>query len=197
MCRGRYGTLIALYPRESYALYLDSGSKEKQKNYALIKNVLDDALNGYVLNEGFMARPNIIRNKHVFKHRTEFPCVKQAPGGGMEAWYLIQHMNDYVKDQDRLQFQSSVEKWCFGISEWTDTQIRQGFGRIQNTIARTIHRDVLNSKGIFYRSIYPLPNEEIVECITAQGDVRPFNSLEGSLPFPPMPKKITKKSAKK
>ena len=85
MRRGKYGTLIVLYPRESFAMYLDSGSNQKKKNYALIKNVLDDALNGYVLNEGLMERPNKFLSKHVFKHKTEFPCTKQAPGGEMEA----------------------------------------------------------------------------------------------------------------
>jgi len=74
--RGKYGTLIVLYPRESFAMYLDYGSNQKKKNYALIKNVLDDALNGYVLNEGFMERPNKFLGKHVFKHRTDFPCAK-------------------------------------------------------------------------------------------------------------------------
>ena len=117
MRRGKYGTLIVLYPRESFAVYLDSGSKEKTKSYARIRSVLDDALEGYVLEEGFMKRPKKVFGKHVFRHKTEFPCTKQAPGGEMEAWYLIQHMQDYVKDQQRLQFPSALERWCNGISE--------------------------------------------------------------------------------
>ena len=135
MRRGKYGTLIVLYPRESFAIYLDSGSNEKTKSYALIGGVLDDALVGYVLEEGFMERPKKVFGKHVFRHKTEFPCAKQAPGGHMEAWYLIQHMQDYVKDQLRLQYSSALERWCNGISECSDSQIRQNFGRIQQTIA--------------------------------------------------------------
>ena len=174
MRRGKYGTLIVLYPRESFAIYLDSGSNEKKKNYALIKNVLDDALNGYVLNEGLMDRPNLFLGKHVFKHKTEFPCTKQAPSGEMEAWYLIQHMQDYVKDQQRLQFPSALERWCNGISDWTDAQIRQNFDRIQQSIARIIYRDVLDRDGIFYYDLGgPPPNDEILQRIIDQGDVRP------------------------
>ena len=104
-------------------MYLDSGSNQKKKNYALIKNVLDNALNDYVFNEGLMERPNKFLSEHVFKHRTEFPCTKQAPGGQMEAWYLIQHMQDYVKDQQRLQYPSALERWCNDISDRTDVQI--------------------------------------------------------------------------
>ena len=84
MHRGKYGTLIVLYLKESFAVYLDSGSNEKKKNYALIRSVLDDALNGYVEEEGFMERPNKFLGKHVFRHKTEFPCVNQAPCGHME-----------------------------------------------------------------------------------------------------------------
>ena len=116
----------------------------------------------------------------------------------MEAWYLIQHMLDYVKDQQRLQYLSALERWCNGISDWDDATIRQNFGRIQNTISRIIYRDVLERNGIFFRPGGPPPNHEILERIIAQGDVRPFNSLEGALPFPPKPKtKKTKKPAAK
>ena len=117
MRRGKYGTLIVLYPRESFAVYLDSGSNKKTKSYALIRSVLDDALDGYVLEEGFMERPYKFLNKNVFKHRTQFPCTKQALGGQMEAWYLIQHMQNYMKDQLRLQYSSALERWCNGISD--------------------------------------------------------------------------------
>ena len=189
MRRGKYGTLIVLYPRFSFAVYLDSGSNEKKKNYALIRSVLDDALNGYVFNEGLMDRPHLFLGKNVFRHKTEFPCTKQAPGGEMEAWYLIQHMQDYVKDQQRLQYPSALEIWCNGISDWDDATIRQNFGRIQQTIARIIYRDVLDRDGIFYNGAGgPRSNDEILRCIVDHGDVRPFNSLEGALPFPPLPK---------
>ena len=147
-----------------------------------------------------MERPHKFLGKHAFKHKTEFPCVKQAPGGHMEAWYLIQHMQDYVKDQQHLQYPSALERWCNGISDWADAMIRQNFGHIQQTIARIIYRDVLDRDGIFYNGPGgPPPNDEILRRIVDQGDVRPFNSLEGALPFPPpMPKKkIKKKPAKK
>lgn len=181
MRRNQYDTLIVLFPQESFAVYLDSGSNQKKKNYALIKAVLDDALNGYVYNEGLMDRPNKFRGKHVFKHKMEFPCNKQGPRGEMEAWYLIQHMQEYVKDQQRLQFPSALDRWCSRMADWTDAQIRQDFGRIQQTIARIIFRDVLGRDGVFYYGPRgPPPNDEILERIRNQGDERLFR---------PMPKK--------
>ena len=44
--RNKYGTLIMLYPRDAHAVYLDSGSTMKEKNYSLIKSVLNDAMGG-------------------------------------------------------------------------------------------------------------------------------------------------------
>ena len=144
-----------------------------------------------------MERPKKVFGKHVFRHKTEFPCAKQAPGGHMEAWYLIQHMQDYVKDQLRLQYSSALERWSNGISEWSDGQIKENFGRIQQTVARIIYRDVLGRDGVFFRAGGPPPNHKILESIIAQGDLRPFNSLEGALPFPPKPKPKPKKNTKK
>ena len=188
MHRNKDGTLIVLFPKESFAVYLDSGSNQKKKNYALIKAVLDDALNGYVLNEGLMDRPHLFLGKNVFRHKMEFPCTKQAPGGEMEAWYLIQHMQEYVKDQQSLQFPSALDRWCKEIADWTDAQIRQNFSRIQQTIARIIWKDVLDRDGVFFAGRAPPPNDEILDRVVMQGDHRPFNSLDGCLPFPPLPK---------
>jgi hypothetical protein len=179
-----------LYPRDSHALYLDSGSKLKEKNYSLIKSVLNEAMDGYIRAEGYCGRLNQVKGKYAFRHRTEFPCPKQAPGGQMEAWYLVQHMLEVVKEQQSLQFMSAVDKWCRGIVYWSDAEFRQNFGRIQRKLCTIIYRDVVSSDGAFY-SRCPLPNDELLQCVLEQGDERPFNSLEGALPFPPMKKKIT------
>jgi hypothetical protein len=50
--RDIYCTLILVAPRYSVAVYLDSESEAKTKNYAYIKGVLDDALEGYAKKEG-------------------------------------------------------------------------------------------------------------------------------------------------
>ena len=177
-----------LEPRESWALFLDSGSNEKTKEYHHIKAVLNDALNGYAHRQGFFKKKNVRRGKHQFFHREEFACIKQAPGGAREAWYLIHHMREYVKDCQKLQFPSARDKWCKLMSEATDSEIRQEFGRIQQTIARIIWKDVLDRDGVFFAGRAPPPNDEILDRVVMQGDHRPFNSLDGCRPFPPLPK---------
>ena len=188
MCSNQYGTLIALEPKDSLAIYLDSGSHQKYKDYKLIKDVLDDALTGYSYREGIIKRKNLRRGKYTFIHKTEFPCIKQAPGSTMEAWYAIYHMREYVKDEQRLQYPSSLAKWCETLAQSSDAEIRQEFGRIQQMIARTISRDVIHSDGVFFYSHRPLSNADIEARLHQHGDDRPFNSLDGCLPFPPKPK---------
>ena len=46
-----------MYPKDSYAVYLDSGSDvNKDKDYTHIKVILNEALNAYAQNEGIMKR---------------------------------------------------------------------------------------------------------------------------------------------
>ena len=59
MCSNQYGALIALEPKDSLDIYLDSGSHQKYKDYKLIKDVLDDALTGYSYREGIIKRKKI------------------------------------------------------------------------------------------------------------------------------------------
>ena len=199
MCSNQYGTLIALEPKDSLAIYLDSGSHQKYKDYKLIKDVLDDALTGYSYREGIIKRKNQRRGKYTFIHKTEFACIKQAPGSTREAWYVIYHMREYIKDEQRLQYSSSLAKWCDTLAESSDAEIRQEFGRIQQMIARTITMDVIHSDGVFFYSHRPPPNAEIEARLHQHGDDRPFNSLQGCLPFPPLktkPKSKLKPSKK-
>jgi hypothetical protein len=42
----KYCTLLVMYPQESYAVYLDSGSA-KPKDYGNVKSILNDALTGF------------------------------------------------------------------------------------------------------------------------------------------------------
>ena len=46
-----------MYPKDSYAVYLDSGSDvNMDKDYTHIKAILNEALNAYARNEGIMKR---------------------------------------------------------------------------------------------------------------------------------------------
>ena len=172
-----------MYPKESYAVYLDSGSDvNRDKDYTNIKLVLNEALNAYAQSEGVLKREKrTVRGKIIFTQKVIFPCIKQSPGSKMEAWYLINHMREFVKDQQQLQFSAAIDRWCNGLAEASDARIRQEFGRIQQVIAGIICNDVLP------RFAVP-PNDEIEHRLIAQGDHQPF-TIDGVLSFPPKPRK--------
>ena len=89
-----------MYPQHSSVLYLDSGSS-KQKNYNHIKSALDTALTGFAVKEGPLTREK--QNKRgtlTCTYTTKFACMKQKDAeNGMDAWYAILHMREFVKDQ--------------------------------------------------------------------------------------------------
>jgi hypothetical protein len=68
--------LICVAPRYSIAVYLDSRSEAKTKNYTYIKGVLDDALEGYAKKGGDFrtGAENVKDGRHMFEHVTKFPC---------------------------------------------------------------------------------------------------------------------------
>ena len=103
--RNIYCTLILISPRYSLATYFDSGSLTKKKDYSRIKSVLDDALEGYASKGCSFANKGAecIRNgKHVFKHVTQFPCVKQSAHSVKEAFYVLHHLRGFVHDCQML-----------------------------------------------------------------------------------------------
>jgi hypothetical protein len=102
--------LILVDPRYLVAIYLDSGSEAKTKNYAYIKGVLDDALEGYARKGGDIRKgaENDKDGRHMFKHVIKFPCIKQLPNSVKEAFYTLHHMWAIVQNEYRLTTPASV-----------------------------------------------------------------------------------------
>jgi hypothetical protein len=134
LCRDIYYTLILVAPRYSVAIYLDSGSEAKTKNYAYIKGFLDDALEGYAKKGGdFRAgAENVKDGRHMLKHVTKFPYVKQLPNSVNEAFYALHHMRAIVQNEHRLTTPSSVQGWAKEHARIEDAKLRDDFFRIQN-----------------------------------------------------------------
>jgi hypothetical protein len=137
--------LILVALRYSVAVYLDSGSEAKMKNYAYIKGVLDDALEGYAKKgDDFRAgAENVKDGRHMFKHVTKFPCVKQPPNSVKEAFNALHHMRAIVQNEHRLTMPSSVRGWAEEHAKIEDTELRDNFFRIQNQIATILQEDVI------------------------------------------------------
>jgi hypothetical protein len=189
LCSNQDGTLIVLYPKESFAIYLDAGSDEK-KDYRHISSVLDDALNGYCfLNEGILRRTNNKRGKMAFTHKVDLTCIKKAHGSPTDAWYVIYLMQQFIRSHRRLEFPVAMDKWCKELAKTTDADITQEFALIQKSFAAIIVRDVCRDTppGLFYYQGATPSNVDLQNRIAQQCDYRPFNSLNGSEPFPPKP----------
>jgi hypothetical protein len=129
--------LIHIAPRYSVAVYLESGSEAKMKNFAYIKGVLDDALEGYTKKGGDfrVGAENVKDDRHMFKHITKFPCIKQPPNSVKEAFYALHHMRAIVQNEHMLTTPSSVRGWAEDHARIEDAELRDDFFRIQNQIA--------------------------------------------------------------
>ena len=184
--RNIYCTLILISPRYSLATYFDSGSLTKKKGYSRIKSVLDDALEGYASKGCNFANKTVkcIRNgKHMFKHITEFPCVKQPARSVKEAFYVLHHLRGFVRDCQMLTLPSSLRGWAERLAQIDDDNLREDFFRIQTQISEIIQHDVMQSGGTLHYS-RGLPKGEIEERLQMQADIRTWTTKEGFKPFP-------------
>ncbi|KAK1605587.1 hypothetical protein QYE76_029260 [Lolium multiflorum] len=93
----KFCTLIVVHPQHSHAIYLDSG-RDKKKDYAHIKALLNDALTGFANKAGPLKVERKSRGGLVLTHTTNFPCLRQSTeDNGMDAWYAILQMQEYIK----------------------------------------------------------------------------------------------------
>ena len=176
-----------MYPQHSHACYLDSGSA-KPKDYTYIKGVLDDALTGFAAKAGPLKVQRQRRGSLSCTHKIDFPCLKQSSAdNGMEAWYAIHHMREFVRDQHDLLLPTNLQRRGEDLANATDEELRAEFARIQQTICTIIHKDVCTTGGLFFYGLKPPSNKEIETRLLASRDDRPFNTLEGVRPFPLKP----------
>lgn len=175
-----------MYPRHSRVIYLDSGSA-KPKNYDHIKSALDTALTGFAAKAGPLTREQ--RNRRgtlTCTHITKFACMKQLDANnGMDGWYAILHMREYVKDQQRLLMPSHLQQWGLDMANAPSERVRDEFRQIQRQIATIIQQDVCCAGGVFFPGHARPTNADIESRYEACRDRRPFNTLEGIRPFPP------------
>ncbi|KAK1628180.1 hypothetical protein QYE76_002495 [Lolium multiflorum] len=124
-----YCVLISIAPKYSLATYFDSGSAKK-KNYARIRGVLDDALEGYFKKGGaFKEKAECFRDdgKHKFKHVFEFPYVKQPENSTLEAFYVMHHLKGFVRDSQNLLLPSALRGWAEKLARINDDDLREDF----------------------------------------------------------------------
>jgi hypothetical protein len=168
--------LISIDMLHSQATYLDSASA-KRKNYSTIRTVLDGALTGYVAAGGVIRGKPVMRyGMNVFNHKMEFPCVKQPPSSGKDAFYALHHMNAFVLDQQNNTLTSDLRRWAEDLARIQDRNLRQSFFDITEEISSILHQHVIRSGGIFSGGV-PGANRDIDRRLADQGDGRLFMTM--------------------
>ena len=184
--------LVVLYPQVSHALYLESSKNTHKEDYTQLKNVLNDALVWFFYSGGSVRKPKRQSGRLVFGHKTDFPCIKQPENSMLSAYYVLHHMREYIRDEEKLRMPSQqsdhLHKWGKQLADCSDEDIRAEFYRIQQKLATIIYRDVYLSDGMFHEAIPTKP--EVDDRLVLQSDPRPFKKL-GELLFdmPAMRKK--------
>ncbi|KAK1644086.1 hypothetical protein QYE76_061891 [Lolium multiflorum] len=180
----KFCTLIVVHPQHSHAVYLDSG-RDKKKDYTHIRALLNDALTGFANKAGPLKVERKSRGGLVLTHTTNFPCLRQSKeDNGMDAWYAILQMQEYIKYADDMLLPESLRNRFANMADAPDREIRKNWGRIQQFICTIILQDVNNRSGEFFYGYGLPPNDEIELRLEMSRDERPFNSLEGCRPFP-------------
>ncbi|KAK1610390.1 hypothetical protein QYE76_034063 [Lolium multiflorum] len=129
-----YCTLIVVHPQHSHAVYLDSG-RDKKKDYTNIRALLNDALTGFANKAGPLKVERKSRGGLVLTHTTNFPCLRQSKqDNGMDAWYAILQMQEYIKYADDMLLPESLRERFVNMADAPDREIRKNWGRIQQFI---------------------------------------------------------------
>ncbi|KAK1613294.1 hypothetical protein QYE76_036967 [Lolium multiflorum] len=97
----KFCTLIVVHPQHSHAIYLDSG-RDHKKDYTHIKAILNDALTGFASKAGPLKVERKSRGGLVLTHTTNFCLRRSKEENGMDAWYAILQMQEYIKYADDM-----------------------------------------------------------------------------------------------
>ncbi|KAK1682068.1 hypothetical protein QYE76_042916 [Lolium multiflorum] len=177
--------LISIAPKYSLATYFDSGSAKK-KNYARIRGVLDDALEGYFKKGGaFKEKAECFRDdgKHKFKHVFEFPCVKQPENSTLDAFYVMHHLKGFVRDSQNLLLPSALRGWAEKLARINDDDLREDFQDTRVKLSHIIIQDVTTGGGPLHQG-RALCKRDIEHRLKAQGDTRTWITKDLYKPFP-------------
>ena len=122
-------------------------TRKVKKDYRGIKKVLDEALFEYTRREG------VIRDGYrkfdkfkavCFGHKTDFCCMQQPENTDSNGYYVVHHMEEYIREGERLRKNSDVIAWGKKMEEVSLGNSRDEFRRIQVKFATILNKDVID-----------------------------------------------------
>ena len=107
---------------------MDSSKNIKKKDYTHIKSVLNSALLTFSMSGGYIKVKKYRKNGLVFSHKTDFCCIQQPKDSKADGFYLMHHMIEYRRDNQRLGMSATssdaeIVNWATSIGRTPDHRI--------------------------------------------------------------------------
>ena len=134
--RREHCVLIVISLKFAETYFLDSTRKVK-KNYRGIKKVLDEVLIDYTSREGVIREGYRKFGKFKairFAHKTDFCCMQQPENSDTDGYYVVHHMEDYIRKGERFQKNSDIIAWGKKMEEISPGDSRDEFRRIRSSL---------------------------------------------------------------
>lgn len=125
--------------------------RSEKKDYTSVKQLLDEALFEYNYKGGHTMEKYRKKNKlglPRFGHNTDFCCMQQPKDSVTCGYYVIHHMERYVRARKTFTDHADITKWGKSLQQLSG-DCKDEFRRIQEKFASIINQDVVDATGIF------------------------------------------------
>ena len=103
-----------------------------------------------------------------FAHKSDFCCLQQPENSDADAYYVIHHMESYIREGEQLKTQSDIMAWGKKMEETLLGDRKVQFRCHQVKFATIINKDVVDHTGVFNGGS-PSDSKEIQTRLKQQG----------------------------
>jgi hypothetical protein len=130
-------------------------SRSLRENYTEVHAVMDEALFQFHTHGGHIAHMKERKGSGLpsFKCNETFPCLQQALFTVMDTYFVIHHINEYIRSIDTLDLAKDVVKWGKQLEKKKDGDHRDELSHIQVKLANIINKDAIDDQGVFHGGV--------------------------------------------
>ena len=103
-----------------------------------------------------------------FAHKSDSCCLQQSENSDADAYYVIHHMEEYIREGEQPKRQSNVMAWGKKMEETLQGDCQDEFRRLQGKFATIINKDIVDHAGVFNDGS-PTDPKEIQTRLKQQG----------------------------
>ena len=104
----------------------------------------------------------------MLRPQTDFCCTQQPENSDTDGYYVVHHMEEYIREEERLKKNSDVIACGKKMEEISPGDSRDEFRRIQLKFGTILNKDVIDHAGVFNGGA-PTDLEEIKARLQKQG----------------------------